>query len=42
MFFDVVFRIADQVWGVDQSYLLRLFSAFSPEKEEDKGVIGKL
>ena len=25
MFFDVAFREADQVWGVDQSYLLRLF-----------------
>jgi len=25
MLFDVAFREADQVWGVDQSYLLRLF-----------------
>jgi hypothetical protein len=41
MFFNLIFRKADQVWGVDQSYLYRLFFRLLDRKgrEERKGLI---
>jgi hypothetical protein len=41
MFFKLIFRKADQVWGVDQSYLYRLFFRLLDRKgrEERKGLI---